>query len=343
MRTLDHYRTTRAAFDNPARLEGFLSTLPDIGVAMQRAPSMRVRRWGAQLHHPHPEGPLFRHLYRWETLGMSWGYHQDQDEATHPRGTYVAAELAQLDSATRDDMVVSYSAGPDSFIMWRLLGCPRGVYVDVGNDSSQAERDLMYLADAALGHPGKTTLTVANVPVLEELDTGWIPYRNLWLILACARVSPNVMLGRIAEWGPDKNPAFLRQVERLLKRSRGGHFQAATHLPQVRIHTPVGHLTKTALVRRFIEELGRDQAVAELLRYTRSCYANLDDQSWCGKCGACWCRWVAFHNNDIHEEDDRYQEKPSRAEYYRRLHPGDFRPSMLPMYVKRQLEMRGHG
>jgi 7-cyano-7-deazaguanine synthase in queuosine biosynthesis len=338
-----HYRTTRDAFDPPSRLAGALAVLPDAGVVMQRAPSMRVRRWGAQLHQPNPEGPLFRHLYRWDTLGAAWGFHQDQDEATHPRGTYVAAELAQLDSATRDDMVVSYSAGPDSFIMWRLLDRPPGVYVDVGNESAQAERDLMYLADAALGHPGRTTLTVANVPVLKELPTGWIPYRNLWLILACARVSPNVMLGRIAEWGPDKNPAFFRQFERLLKRSRGGHFQAATHLPQVKIRTPVGHLTKTALVRRFIEELGREQATAELLRYTRSCYANLDDQSWCGRCGACWCRWVAFHNNGIHEEDDRYQYTPTRAEYYRRLHPGDFRPSMLPMYVKRQLEMRGHG
>jgi 7-cyano-7-deazaguanine synthase in queuosine biosynthesis len=174
---------------------------------------------------------------------------------------------------------------------------------------------------------------------MRELSSGWIPYRNLRVILACAEVAPDVVLARIAEWGPDKNPGFFRRTERLLASSRGGHFQGAADLPRVRIHTPFGHMTKTALVRRYLQLFGPTGA-DDLVNYTWSCYGP--GPGFCGKCGGCWCRWVAFHHNGI-DESDRYEQDPVRGDYYRRLDWRDFRPGMVPMYAKRAWEMRGLG
>jgi 7-cyano-7-deazaguanine synthase in queuosine biosynthesis len=324
----DHVKTTAARYGT---ITGLLAALPDLGVAAQRVPAGPVRRAGARFHHS--ELATIKAMLVSPRVGLAWQAHYDQDDATHPAGTYGVAEASRIPPAGR---VLAYSGGPDSFIAWRLLGQPPAMYLDVGNIS--AGRELMLARDAMHKFGGQ--LTVYDAPWLTELPSGWIPYRNLHIILAAASIGPEIILARIAEWGPDKNPSFFRRTERLLAASRGGHFQAATHLPAVRIWTPFGHLTKTQLVARYLAETGRDQGIHDLTTWTRSCYDG--NEMFCGRCGACWCRWVAFENNGITVERDRYEVRPTRAEYYRRLHWRDFRPAMVPMYVKRAAEMRGH-
>lgn len=334
MKPRDHFRCTLQDTGSP--LTAAAALLPDIGVAMQRAPGLRLPRWGAVLHHDRRTVDALRPV---PVLGGAWAAHYAQDELTHPPGTYGPPERAGLPPGA----CMAYSGGPDSFILWRLLGQPRAVYLDVGNAAAGEEQQRIRLTEAAYG--GGFT-AVPGGPPMPELPTGWIPYRNLRLILACAQFSPDVVLGRIAEWGPDKNPSFFRRTERLLASSRGGRFQAAADLPRVRIHTPAGHLTKTQLVRRYLDEFGgggaagRERAVRDLTDLTWSCYGP--GPRFCGKCGGCWCRRVAFDGNGI-DESGRYEQTPVRGDYYKRLHPADFRPSMVPMYIKRAREMRGTG
>lgn len=337
MKPLDHYRATLTEYDQPAwwwaRLTAVCSVLPDAGVGMQRLPWPAARRWGALLHHSEP---MMRLLGHWPVIGDGWTSHYHQDAATHPAGFYGEPEAVAVPPA--DELVLAYSGGPDSFITWRLLGQPRGVYLDVGNESARAEMTLVGAANATFA-PAADWITKVTAPTLAELPTGWIPNRNLSIILACYQVGPNIVLARIAEWGPDKNPAFFRRVQRLVNTSKGGHFQAAADVPRLRIWTPVGHLTKTGLVRRYLDMVGRDQGAYDLTTYTRSCYRDQGDM-FCGECGGCFCRWVAFENNDI-DERDRYTVVPRRLDYYRRLDWRDFRAGMIPMYVKRHREMRG--
>jgi 7-cyano-7-deazaguanine synthase in queuosine biosynthesis len=329
MKPSEHMRFT---VQDHGLVTGLLAVVPDLGVVMQRLPGPTLKRWGAVLHHDERTVRALRGL---PAIGQAWAEHYGQDERTHPAGTYGLSEAAGLPP----DPCMAYSGGPDSFIIWRLLGCPDAVYLNVGNSASAQEIERVELAAKKYAQPDRPIRVWESGYGMRELSTGWIPYRNLRLILACAQVSPDVVLGRIAEWGPDKNPGFFRRTERLLAGSRGGHFQAADDLPKVRIHTPFGHMTKTALVRRYLQVFG-PAAVDDLVDYTWSCYG--DGPAFCGRCGGCWCRWVAFHNNGINE-DRRYAQQPVRHEYYSRLHWADFRPGMVPMYVKRALEMRGLG
>ncbi len=325
MHIADHARVT-AASHGPAT--GLLATLPDLGVPLQRLPSPTIRRWAATWHHSTAANRVAARIH--PALGTAWKSHYDQDEASHPAGTYKPRELVGIPAQT----VVAYSGGPDSFIAWRMLGCPPGVYVNVGNASSGREMAVVRQADRRFA--GAAGIRVWNAPVMHELPTGWIPYRNLQLILACSQVSPNVVLARIAEWGPDKNPLFFRRVERLLADSRGGYFQAAAHVPKVRVFTPFGHLTKTALVRRYLEEFGRDLGVHDLTTYTRSCYAGTEQ--FCGECTACVSRWIAFTSNGI-DESGRYERTPRVADFTRRLDLRDASPRYALMYWKRWREM----
>jgi len=331
MKPRDHYVETDE--EHGSRLIAAAAVLPDIGVLMQRLPSPMLRRWGAVLHH---DERTVNALHRVPVLGAAWKAHYVQDEASHPRGTYRIPEAAGLPPAAR--MALLYSGGPDAFITWRLLGMPSALYVNVGNAACGEEAQRVQLANQAFEPDRPIQLVLGGSP-MSELPTGWIPNRNLRLILAAAQLHPDVVIARIAEWGPDKNPGFFRAVERLLARSRGGHFQAATNVPRVRIHTPFGHLTKTQLVRRYLDAHPAT-GVADLKDFTWSCYGP--GPQFCGECGGCWCRWVAFTNNGIWE-DDRYALTPRRLDYYKRLHWADFRPGMVPMYVKRALEMRGMG
>lgn len=329
MKPSEHFRFT---VQEHGLMTGALAVLPDIGVLMQKTPSATLRRWGAVVHH---DDRTLRVLRGVPVLGAAWAAHMAQDDITHPPGTYRLAEASGLPP----DPVVAYSGGPDSFIAWRLLGHPEAVYLDVGNRASEQEIARVQAASKAFAPEDRQIRVFGGGYQMRELSTGWIPYRNLRIILACADVAPDVVLARIAEWGPDKNPAFFRATERLLARSRGGHFQAAADLPKVRVHTPFGHLTKTQLVRRYLQVTGPPGA-DHLVHYTWSCYR--DGPLFCGQCGGCWCRWVAFHQNGI-DEEDRYERHPVRDDYYRRLDWRDFRPGMIPMYLKRAWEMRGLG
>ena len=60
--------------------------------------------------------------------------------------------------------------------------------------------------------------------------------------------------------------------------------------------SPFFEMTKTDMVSWYINR-GEDP---KLLLATRSCFGILHDP--CGKCGACFRRWVALTNNGLEEE-----------------------------------------
>lgn len=322
MKPYDHFRYTTMEH---GPLTGLLAVLPDVGVVMQRLPGSTVKRWGAVLHH---DTRTIGTLKPVPLLGRAWSLHYAQDEVTHAPGTYQLAEAAHVPYSA----VLAYGGGVDSFITWRLLGQPQAVHLAVDNLAQRNEHLMIKVVNARFA----TThgIEILNEFPMRERESGWVPYRNLQIILSCAQISPDVVLARIAEWAPDKNPSFFRRTERLLASCRSGRFQQSDE-PKVRIHTPVAHLTKTALVRRYLQVFGPG-AVDDLMTCTWSCYGP--GPLFCGKCNGCWSRWTAFQNNGINEEY-RYEQIPRREDFTSRLHWRDFRVSMIPMYVKRAREM----
>jgi 7-cyano-7-deazaguanine synthase in queuosine biosynthesis len=139
-----------------------------------------------------------------------------------------------------------------------------------------------------------TRLIGPQIGQLEQSD-GHIPHRNLLLIgTAVAALQPAVVyLGALrGETSRDKSRRFMRQISKLLSFSE----------QPVQVRSPSKRLTKTQLVARFIK-LFPD--LVERLQVTRSCYADSDLP--CGRCLACFRRWVAMSNNGICE---RYEVEP---------------------------------
>lgn len=137
-------------------------------------------------------------------------------------------------------------------------------------------------------------LKIMDAPwdVLGQPD-GHIPLRNLHLVTIAATYSDRIVLGALkGESSPDKSDAFLRAASAALTEASQGR--------KIRVEAPLKRWTKTQLVSRLIKEVGFEEA-SLLIASTRSCYAPAGR---CGRCMACFRRWVALASNGIHEAHD---------------------------------------
>jgi 7-cyano-7-deazaguanine synthase in queuosine biosynthesis len=196
--------------------------------------------------------------------------------------------------------VLLFSGGLDSFILWRLLGMPRCVYVCLGHRYQSAELNAIRLLHEHLNAHG-SALEVWLIGGLHlgnlERPDGHIPNRNLLLTsFAFANLDADIIyLGALrGEASRDKDARFLRLASKTLTHVRG---------KKVRVVAPAQRYTKTELVGLFLRLYPED---AHLLRFTTSCYEPHDPLSTgCGRCMACFRRWVAMTNNGFLETYDR--------------------------------------
>lgn len=180
-------------------------------------------------------------------------------------------------------MMLLLSGGLDSLAAWRLLGFPPAVRFDLGTRSSEREDAALAWASEAWGQ----TFTRRPLPMeAYERPNGYLPHRNALLVLAAAQMDPEVIVAQVAEWAPDKNPRFWRQVERLA--NFRGDFQGMGG--DMRVRTPFASLTKGALLARYRDTFGREEA-RDLCLHTWSCYEGGD--AHCGVCAGCAQRWQA--------------------------------------------------
>jgi 7-cyano-7-deazaguanine synthase in queuosine biosynthesis len=229
--------------------------------------------------------------------------------------------------------VMLLSGGLDSFIIWRLLGQPKAVYFAIGHKAEENELEKLLQIDKTFSHNSGNILVDSSLKWLGkyELPSGYIPYRNLLFIMRASFYSPNIVIAQTLEYAPDKNKSFYRKVERLLKKITTGKFQEIT--PQnVKIYAPFSEFTKTELVEAYIEKY---KNLDDLSEFTISCYSGKDIN--CGKCSACFHRYVSMMNNGILE---RYEVEPKAPS--KKWNIKDFKLFNLRMYIKRWLEMQNY-
>jgi len=204
-------------------------------------------------------------------------------------------------------MILLYSGGLDSYIAWEFLKRPKTLYVDLGHRYAALERNAIRKTIP------ETIIEKRRVYLgdVEEEDAH-IPMRNAFLVLAAALYDAEIAL--VVQKGemdiPDRSPEFFAQMSQLLRTLRGR---------EGRVFTPFPHLTKTQMVKWYVEQ-GLDP---EALKRTWSCYKAAPPEKHCGRCSACFRRWVALSNNGITEE---YQYPPWKWEgvedYLRRMNAG---------------------
>lgn len=194
-----------------------------------------------------------------------------------------------------------YSSGLDSFIHWRLLGEPFGMYVLLNHRYQDNELQAIETLYQVLARQGKL-LQVERVPGFDlskwEDSGAHIPSRNFIFLNAAALYGAStVYLGALrGESSYDKSGEFLKTSSTLLSRM---------HERKILCLSPFRHLTKTQLVGAYLKQFSK-AVDRDYLDFTYSCY-NLDVKdigtyAGCGECMACFRRWVAMSNNGIYEK-----------------------------------------
>ncbi len=179
--------------------------------------------------------------------------------------------------------VLLYSGGLDSYIAWHYLKKPRTVFFALGHKYSAWELVSVHK-------------TIPNTMVDFSLDLGkteqddaFIPLRNLYLAMGGTKYGDTINL--VVQRGErdlrDRSPVFFEDVSQML---------SSLSKKLIVVKTPFADITKSEMVRWYIEEYKGDPQ--DLLK-TRSCYSTLPGP--CGRCAACFRRWVAFKNNGIEE------------------------------------------
>lgn len=189
--------------------------------------------------------------------------------------------------------VLLFSGGLDSFIAWRLLGEPDCVYVRLGH---RYERQEIHCIEHLRQRFGVKVNYADRLHLgdLEQPDA-YIPQRNLLLAIVAHLSAPHVdtvVMGALkGESSRDKSGRFFRDTTRLLTYLAGR---------SVKVVAPFRSFTKADLVRAYTSQYG-----AEDLGYTHSCYdAHSPSTQGCGRCMACYRRWVAMTANGINEPYD---------------------------------------
>lgn len=332
MNIFKHYMTTREC---EGRYVSLLSMLPDIYVALQKvAPTKAIKRHALMMHR--------KADFKNRSIQKAWMYHRAQDDLSHE---FVYEDLYQ--EMIPKDSVMLYSGGLDSFIQWRLLGCPTTVFFDIGNKAMKKEFNMYWKAMSIfcdynnINSGSRFTFTnteLKQYAIEMEMNNGYIPYRNLLFIILASKYSNNIVLSQIAEWAPDKNRRFFNHTEKLLKEAMTGAFQNVNQ--KVKIYTPFSDLTKTKLVAEYLRVFGPIDGLEKskkiLTDYTYSCYSG--DEIPCGKCNACISRHIALVNNGINP--GQYQNDINVNALKSRLSIRDFKLSQIPMYWKRFEELR---
>jgi 7-cyano-7-deazaguanine synthase in queuosine biosynthesis len=204
--------------------------------------------------------------------------------------------------------ILLFSGGLDSYITWRLLERPQPVYFMLGHRYQGAELETIERLKALT--PGLDVELNGNLYLGNlEMPDAHIPLRNgLLITLAAATYRPNVIYVSAlrGESSRDKSRKFFRNLSASLSFQLNQPVQIATFV----------RTTKAELVRMFLQRYPDE---VDQLKATFSCYTFERPHpryKGCGRCMACFRRWVAMSLNGIEET---YEQSPWTWEQYSTL------------------------
>lgn len=209
-------------------------------------------------------------------------------------------------------IAVLVSGGLDSFVAYhsavREVGKENvfAIHVDLGQPYAEKERTAIE----------KSNIKCINVEckilgtVLPELkDEDWIiPGRNLLLVCLASMKAPIVYLSALGtettyeSRSHDKSERFYEDISKVLTYVMDYEYKS-----DVIVRTPFESMSKTTMIEYALKVLNLTK---EQLCSTSSCYDST--RYFCGKCVACFNRWVAMSNNGIQEP---YENDPWKFKY----------------------------
>jgi len=192
------------------------------------------------------------------------------------------------------DEILLFSGGTDSLIAWEFLKHPPVLFVNLHTKYSDTEAlkvrqlakefDMDWYTDSRL-----------NLEDQEASDgSGFVPHRNTFLILIASFYSNRIWLAGLgSDVVVDKNPDYAMKMSRFLTEQLTGWAKSVV------VDSPFWNYTKEDTIRWLIKEKGF-AAAKDMILKSFSCYSNTAKP--CGKCQACFRRYVALKLHDIEEE-----------------------------------------
>ena len=198
--------------------------------------------------------------------------------------------------------ILLYSGGVDSFITHRLIPGLTPVHFSFKTPYSELEERAV--------RENCPDAHIYRLPALDDLADPdvHIPLRNLLLILhSILKEGRNleIYLPQILELGRDKNEAFFLMLSRILNSCYGY---------RVMVKRPFRWKTKAALIRKYIDMVGKPKAREDLVNRTVSCYNPGSDGTPCAKCTGCIDRHNALVRTGL--IDGQIVKRPRKASHF---------------------------
>lgn len=182
-----------------------------------------------------------------------------------------------------------YGGGIDSVCIAHLHQPDIRVYFDLGTEEAAQEKQRALAAGAIVD----SRLFLGD----QVLPNKILPARNLLLVAMASYYGNTILLGSTAgDTTRDKDFTFITSASRLLSHILQHDPTKALpfHAQGVTVFAPGLHLTKTQLVRQYLEANGDPDALVN----SRSCYTGHEVE--CGQCRSCVRKYVALRLNGLH-------------------------------------------
>ena len=247
-------------------------------------------------------------------------------------------------------VALAYSGGLDSYLGYRRAryeGLDLVMYhVDLGHPQAANE----WATIEAQGLDGMTmaiNLSLMHLGAYRGMDTHIVPGRNLTLAVIGAHLAPEVWIcaveGERHPYGNrDKSVEFYHATSAALTYS----WQPLR--PETTLVAPFGMFTKAQAIASARHSYG---VTADDLALTHSCY-NDPPPSRCGKCIACFHRWLALYANGIteaHSEPPWWSARGDAelaacqaaddAQDFTHYHPQRINETLLHTYARRGIDV----
>lgn len=221
------------------------------------------------------------------------------------------------------DEILLFSGGTDSLIAWEYLRHPPVLFVNLQTKYSGTEALKVKLLAEELGMDWHTDNRLSLMDQEAQDGSGFVPHRNTFLILIASFYANRIWLAGLgSDVVVDKDPDYAMKMSRFLTE------QLNQRAKSVVVDSPFWNYTKEDTIRWLIKEKGFEEAKRLVLK-SFSCYG--DTKKHCGRCQACFRRYVALKLHGIEEE---YEIDPLRG----------CREQIVSKYIPQMLQsITGHG
>lgn len=192
------------------------------------------------------------------------------------------------------DQILLFSGGTDSLIAWEYLKHPPALFVNLHTRYSDVELSRVKALAEYLGM-GWYLDDRLNLRDMEAQDgSGFIPHRNTFLILIASFYTNRIWLAGLgSDVVIDKDPDYAMLMSSFLTKQLGYRAKSVV------VDSPFWNYTKEDTIRWLVANKGFELAKSMILK-SFSCYS--DSVKPCGKCQACFRRYVALKLHGIEEE-----------------------------------------